>query len=270
MKQRARLQTRVSLLILVAVAPAWLTAAVFLWNWDVALAARLAILVLITIVAFAAGIAVLHRIVRPLQSLANMLEGLREGDYSLRGRTVDPEDALGEVGPRQLDDFVEDLQAAVFLAGHLSQCPQRAQSQPVSQRLGIAGMVDVLVPNRIDVAGAALQKEGDRALAQIVLDDLGGKPGQIRRVLAAGHSLDGMARKVVDNGQGFALADIHDKGGLGLISMRERAAKIGGQLIIHSVPGEGTRVTITVPLTGRENPPSHSEGSSNHPEVTDD
>ena len=35
---------------------------------------------------------------------------------------------------------------------------------------------------------------------------------------------------------------MHDKGGLGLISMQERAAKIGGQLTISSVPGEGTKV----------------------------
>ena len=34
---------------------------------------------------------------RPLQTLANMLEALREGDYSMRGRNVDPEDAFGEV-----------------------------------------------------------------------------------------------------------------------------------------------------------------------------
>ncbi len=63
--------------------------------------------------------------------------------------------------------------------------------------------------------------------------------------------------EVADDGQGFDLADLHDTGGLGLISMQERADKIGGQLAIHSAPGEGTRVTTTVPLTGRENPASH-------------
>ena len=38
-----------------------------------------------------------RHVVHPLQSLANLLEALREGDYSLRGRNVDPEDAVGEV-----------------------------------------------------------------------------------------------------------------------------------------------------------------------------
>jgi nitrogen fixation/metabolism regulation signal transduction histidine kinase len=38
-----------------------------------------------------------RQVVRPLQTLANMLEALREGDYSMRGRNVDPEDSFGEV-----------------------------------------------------------------------------------------------------------------------------------------------------------------------------
>ena len=45
---------------------------------------------------------------------------------------------------------------------------------------------------------------------------------------------------------GFDPADIHDKGGLGLISMQERADKIGGHLTVHSAPGEGTRVRVSV------------------------
>src|SRR5690349_23926214 len=36
-----------------------------------------------------------ERIVRPLQTLSNMLAALREGDYSIRARGADREDALG-------------------------------------------------------------------------------------------------------------------------------------------------------------------------------
>ena len=38
-----------------------------------------------------------QRVTQPLRSLANMLEALREGDYTMRGRNIDPEDAIGEV-----------------------------------------------------------------------------------------------------------------------------------------------------------------------------
>jgi len=36
--------------------------------------------------------------------------------------------------------------------------------------------------------------------------------------------------------------------GLGLVSMRERVHTVGGQVTITSVPGEGTRVFVKLPL----------------------
>jgi len=62
-------------------------------------------------------------------------------------------------------------------------------------------------------------------------------------------SLSRTARRVIleisDDGTGFdpALAS----GGLGLASMRERAAAVGGTLRITSAPGAGTRVRLAVP-----------------------
>jgi two-component system nitrogen regulation sensor histidine kinase NtrY len=94
---RLRFQNRVLLVTLLAIAPAWLVAIVLLWTFEVSSGLRWALAALITF-ALAAGLAtVRRRLVRPLQSLANMLEALREGDYSLRGRNVDPADAVGEV-----------------------------------------------------------------------------------------------------------------------------------------------------------------------------
>ena len=55
---------------------------------------------------------------------------------------------------------------------------------------------------------------------------------------------------VEDRGRGFdaeAVAKLSRAGGYGLYSIRERLALFGGQLEIHSHPGEGTIVTITVP-----------------------
>ena len=36
--------------------------------------------------------------------------------------------------------------------------------------------------------------------------------------------------------------------GLGLLGMRERAERLGGELQLHSEPGQGTEVAVTVPL----------------------
>jgi signal transduction histidine kinase len=50
--------------------------------------------------------------------------------------------------------------------------------------------------------------------------------------------------EVVDDGVGFN-TDVGN-GGLGLISMKERAEKIGGELVVLSTPGEGTRIKVRV------------------------
>lgn len=52
--------------------------------------------------------------------------------------------------------------------------------------------------------------------------------------------------EVTDNGKGFDVAAVRDQGGLGLVSMRERAERLGGVLTILSAPGEGTTVRVNV------------------------
>lgn len=55
---------------------------------------------------------------------------------------------------------------------------------------------------------------------------------------------------IIDDGRGFeveqAMLGEGDGGGLGLISMRERANQIGGEFSIVSAPGKGTTVTVCV------------------------
>ncbi len=51
---------------------------------------------------------------------------------------------------------------------------------------------------------------------------------------------------VIDDGVGFDPDAVDDTGGLGLISMRERAARMGGSLTLDSRPGEGTKVNVSV------------------------
>jgi len=52
--------------------------------------------------------------------------------------------------------------------------------------------------------------------------------------------------RVVDNGVGFDFNAMSDQGGMGLVSMRERAEKLGGALVVLSALGEGTRVNVEV------------------------
>ncbi|MEU0535174.1 sensor histidine kinase [Amycolatopsis tolypomycina] len=50
---------------------------------------------------------------------------------------------------------------------------------------------------------------------------------------------------VTDDGRGFDTGE--PRSGYGLLSLRERAALVGGTVTVDSAPGTGTRVTVTVP-----------------------
>jgi len=56
--------------------------------------------------------------------------------------------------------------------------------------------------------------------------------------------------RIVDNGRGFdQQGAFASRGGhFGLLGMRERAERLGGELKLASHPGEGTEVQVTVPL----------------------
>jgi PAS domain S-box-containing protein len=53
---------------------------------------------------------------------------------------------------------------------------------------------------------------------------------------------------VIDDGRGFDRASV--RAGVGLSAMRERVEGLGGEIAIRSRPGEGTSVTVRVPLGG--------------------
>lgn len=63
-------------------------------------------------------------------------------------------------------------------------------------------------------------------------------------------NVDGLIRlEVADDGVGFD-PTVQYTGHLGLISMRERAIAVGGDLAIHSAAGRGTRIVVGVPRQG--------------------
>ena len=57
----------------------------------------------------------------------------------------------------------------------------------------------------------------------------------------------GLCLTIQDDGPGFTLSDVRFRGGLGLISMHERARLVGGTLNLISSPGQGTTVEVLVP-----------------------
>ena len=72
--------------------------------------------------------------------------------------------------------------------------------------------------------------------------------------------------EVEDNGRGFpvdlTVAPSRQRG-LGIVGMRERAARLGGTLVIDSAPGKGCRLRLSVPI---EQPGSPADTVASHME----
>jgi len=88
------------LLALAAGLPAIIAALVLLWIADYTPKVQWTITVLILAIWWACASAIRERVASPLRTLANLLEAMREGDYSIRGRgtgAYDGEDALADV-----------------------------------------------------------------------------------------------------------------------------------------------------------------------------
>jgi len=71
--------------------------------------------------------------------------------------------------------------------------------------------------------------------------------GAKRALVRITRESDELTLQIADQGIGFMPRD-SERGGLGLVSMRERVSFIGGQIVIHSAPGQGTRIGVRVPL----------------------
>ena len=90
-------QGKLTWLILGAVAPAIVVLMLILWLGD--FSSKVAWTLTLLILIFAAGFisAARDHVIRPLQTMSNLLAALREGDYSIRARGARGDDALGEV-----------------------------------------------------------------------------------------------------------------------------------------------------------------------------
>jgi PAS domain S-box-containing protein len=67
------------------------------------------------------------------------------------------------------------------------------------------------------------------------------------RIALAGKD-DQLHLTIEDSGPGFDLHRARAKGGLGLLSMQERAHGVGGSILLRTAPGKGTQIMVRVPL----------------------
>jgi nitrogen fixation/metabolism regulation signal transduction histidine kinase len=94
---RLKFEKRVTFLALAAGFPAVSLCAFLLWYDDYSARVQWTVDLFLAIFWLSIAFNLKQRIVRPLQTLSNILAAIREGDYSIRGRRAAMGDALGEV-----------------------------------------------------------------------------------------------------------------------------------------------------------------------------
>src|SRR5687768_3835299 len=82
-------------LVLAGGLPAIIAVLVLLWRHDYTAKVQWTVGLIIVGAWLVSAVMLRERVVRPLQTLSNMLAALREGDYSIRARGAERTDALG-------------------------------------------------------------------------------------------------------------------------------------------------------------------------------
>ena len=152
-------------------------------------------------------------------------------------------------------------------AEHLAQAAERALEESRAAILALTRPADEPLERTLAVAAQSLAARAGIDVTVAVRPGLDA-PDAVRQVLlrvlreamgnAARHggartvhvSLDGpspLVMAIADDGTGFDPAAIRRPDCLGLESMQERAANLGGRLSLESVPGQGTTVAMVLP-----------------------
>ena len=185
------------------------------------------------------------------QSLAGISFQLGALAGVLRGRSADGVQILERArlmvkhGQEEARRSVRNLRMFALERGNLSDAIAEMAQESAN---GMAVKIETLVKG--EPVKLAYQVEnhllriGQEALTNALKH---GKAGSVKFEL--NYATDWVALTVSDDGCGFDVAQTAptEAGHFGLLGMRERVNKIGGTIQIHSVPGTGTAIAVTVP-----------------------
>lgn len=168
------------------------------------------------------------------------------GDPDLRQAMGDKLAGVGQMTDtmiRTVQEIASDLRPSILdnlgLASAL-----RFEAGRFQQRTGLACTVD------LPAEAPKLETERSTEVFRIFQEILTNvarhaRAGQVSIRLA--ETAAGSILEVRDDGRGITPEQEADPRSLGLLGMRERAARIGGEIDVHGEPGRGTTVTVRVP-----------------------
>jgi nitrogen fixation/metabolism regulation signal transduction histidine kinase len=96
-RHRIFYERRIAIFAILAALPGGILGTILVWSQPWSRDVKIAVTLFEFVLWFLLTLALLEQIVRPLQTLANVVSALREEDYSFRAREANPNDALGEL-----------------------------------------------------------------------------------------------------------------------------------------------------------------------------
>jgi two-component system sensor histidine kinase UhpB len=131
------------------------------------------------------------------------------------------------------------LKHAGLAAAHDAHCTEVERQFHIQVRFHAEGQVEPANP----VVMLSLFRIAQEALRNAA------KHGHAQQIdLTLSEQGDSLTLSVTDDGWGFDPGGARNNGGLGLVSIEERARLVKGQVTIHSGPQQGTTVSVRVPL----------------------
>jgi signal transduction histidine kinase len=195
-----------------------------------------------------------RRIARDLHDeLAQRLAAVEIQLTNLRGRS--------DFAAAPLDEIIGQVSALAEQVRRIS----HELHPTVVEHLGLGAALRHLCTECEETHGMAIRYTGDAAagvprevstsvyrIAQEALRNIQKHAGDACTVVSLRCTSDELQLCVEDDGRGFDVGASRMAGGLGLISMEERARLIGGVLSVASAKGGGTKVELRLRLGGEE------------------
>jgi two-component system, NarL family, sensor histidine kinase LiaS len=199
----------------------------------------------------------LHDSVKQQLFALTMLVGgarLEVAEASEARRILDQAEKVATGAQAEMTALIQALRP-VALANRDLRVALRELCAEWAQRHGIACALEA--PAELELAGSAEQEV--YRIVQEALANTARHSGATRVDVRAATDGDSLALRIRDNGHGFDVVGAGG-GGLGLSSMRERVAALGGTLRITSSVG-GTSVEASIPLAGRMTATAEAEAT---------
>jgi signal transduction histidine kinase len=166
---------------------------------------------------------------------------LLAGDPELRDRLQNAVEELDRV-IRDLRNYIFGLRPGILADRQLDQALQGLVEE-FGRRTGMVAVAEVDPAVAAELAGRA----GDLVqLAREALSNVSRHAKAVTCRVSLYRDEGGGVLEVDDDGRGFDPATATGIG-QGLRNLRERAERLGGRAEIHSTPGQGTRVRVTLP-----------------------